>query len=281
MIAPSLKEYLSAIHEIRDEWKIPEHKVLWFRAESEEHHDTRLQPSLYRPPKGFRRKPIKELLQLEADLYDEFTRCAPQLSETRFSDEDWDPYFLMQHHGVPTRLLDWTDGSLVALHFAVRDKRKPFEKGAVVHVLDSYWLDDVLDDSPDQAKAIRRWEKYCGKYPRTRNPEDWDRLYLPVVDGEDDPLTEPPESPLLWDSPHVSRRVAAQRSRFMIFGTDPLWLSNIADKKSAHLKTVQIPQTAIEGIKQDLRDAGISESVIFPDWDGLGRELKQQWETRR
>jgi FRG domain-containing protein len=280
MTVHSLDDYLSTVRLIRDNWDVPDHRELWFRAEDERHKETRLQPCLYRPKRGAQRKPVRELLEIESDLYEEFTRCATQLDDMQFRDAEWDPYFLMQHHGVPTRLLDWSDGALVALHFAVRNKTEPFDTGALIYVLDSYWLDDVLEKDRDRTRAVERWERYCKKHPHDRDPEDWDRLYLPM-DDNDDPLLATPKSPLLWDSPHVSRRVAAQRSRFMIFGTDPLWLSELAKKRSARLDSVHIDATAIVEIKQGLRDAGITESVIFPDWDGLGRELRQVWEARR
>lgn len=67
----------------------------------------------------------------------------------------------------------------------------------------------------------------------------------------------------------------------MIFGTDPAWLSNLAKERTSRLHSIEIPASAIPGIKQDLRDAGVTESVVYPDWDGLGRELRQEWEERR
>jgi hypothetical protein len=79
----------------------------------------------------------------------------------------------------------------------------------------------------------------------------------------------------------VSRRIAAQRSRFIICGADPLWLSSCAGKKSARIRSINIPASSIEQMKGALRDAGITESVVYPDLDGLGRELKQMWEVRR
>ena len=86
---------------------------------------------------------------------------------------------------------------------------------------------------------------------------------------------------MLWDSPLMTRRVAAQRSRFMIFGTKPTWLAAWAQKRSSRLISIRIPAGSIRRITDELRDAGITESVIYPDLDGLGRELKQMWKSRR
>jgi hypothetical protein len=72
----------------------------------------------------------------------EFGRCATQLSDESFADdEDWEPYFMMQHHGVPIRLLDWSDGALIALHFAVGRKTASSESGSVVHCTRRFGVD--------------------------------------------------------------------------------------------------------------------------------------------
>jgi hypothetical protein len=67
----------------------------------------------------------------------------------------------------------------------------------------------------------------------------------------------------------------------MIFGTDPFWLANFAKRKDSRLKAIRIPARSINAIRRQLRDAGVVESVIYPDLDGLGRELKQLWQERR
>ena len=67
----------------------------------------------------------------------------------------------------------------------------------------------------------------------------------------------------------------------MIFGTDPDFLTRIEEEKESHLDAIRIAKSAIPRIRQELRDAGITESVVYPDLDGLGLELKQQLETER
>jgi FRG domain len=116
----SLGEFIDRVNEIRKSWGLPKHKELWFRGESRDYGDTILRPELYRPPADFgvAIKPIEKLLSIENDLYEEFQRVAVERSDEKTSDEDWpwDSYFLMQHHNGPTRLLDWSDGALMALH---------------------------------------------------------------------------------------------------------------------------------------------------------------------
>jgi hypothetical protein len=271
------------VDRIRDRWRIGKQDELWFRAEDAIYHETRLQPCLYRPREGGKRKSIQSLLKLENNLYEEFQRCATQLCDVKpTGDLEWEWYFLMQHHGVPTRLLDWSDGALIALHFAVRDKLLPVKSGSVVYVLDPNWLVDEIENDPDCSDAKDNWREYSKADPYRNDPEDWERLYLPA-DEEDlrEPLLATPRNPILWDSPHVSRRVAAQRSRLMVFGTDPLWLVDMANRKGSRLDKIRVPAIAVSRIKRELKDAGITESVVYPDMDGLGCELKQLWQESR
>jgi hypothetical protein len=261
-------------------------KELWFRAEDANYCETRLQPGLYRPrEKGATRKPIQKLLEYEVDMYDEFDRCGTQLSpgDAWSLDDDWTSYFMMQHHGVPTRVLDWSDGALIALHFAVSHMKDLVPKSdSIVYVLDPYWLLKRLEKDSDRKDAEKRWKAYWEeKHPNDTDDDDWDRLYLPFgKDNAEIPLLNMPSIPLLWDSPHVTRRIAAQRSRIMIFGTDPLYLLNLEQERDSRLVAINIAKDSIVSIRQELRDAGITESVVFPDLDGLGRELKQQWKLR-
>src|SRR5271167_1059072 len=90
------------------------------------------------------------------DLHDEFQRAADERYSGRISEKNrgWDSYFLMQHHEGPTRLLDWSDGALMALHFAVRNRADDSED-ARVYVLEP----DKLNKYLDNLSEIKRFEK--------------------------------------------------------------------------------------------------------------------------
>src|SRR5579871_3506883 len=111
-----LSEFVEQVKRIRSEfvdqekWKLQPHQELWFRGEENEFKYP-LCPTIYRPKNNDPRKSIDELLDLEFDLFEEFWRRGLPLSNwhSNLTDQHWDWYYLMQHYGAPTRLLDWTD----------------------------------------------------------------------------------------------------------------------------------------------------------------------------
>ena len=76
------------------------------------------------------------------------------------------------------------------------------------------------------------WSDYAKIHqpPLETGKRQWERAYLP---GDEESLRKIniPKVPLLLDFPHITRRVAAQRSRFMVFGTSDSWLFDEFEKQ--------------------------------------------------
>jgi FRG domain. len=99
----------------------------WFRGQADYSH--KLLPGIFREDKYD-----------EAAMYQEFIRRYPEHSNSHKTIFEW--LTLMQHYGLPTRLLDWSTNLLVALFFAVNDEKKKNEDGAVFAFNPGSKLDD-------------------------------------------------------------------------------------------------------------------------------------------
>jgi hypothetical protein len=65
-----------------------------------------------------------------------------------------------------------------------------------------------------------------------------------------------------------------------VFGTAQDFFERFIGKVDARLATIPVVGASVADLRVQLRDAGITESVIYPNLDGLGRELKQLWSER-
>jgi hypothetical protein len=139
----SLAEYIERIKQIQVFWRIDKERRygeiqnIWFRGHASTHWN--LTPKLYRNEfKGSNETEIRQEFQIRAQQL---------IQGGRFPADKWEWYFLMQHYGAPTRLLDWTDNPLVALYFALHDPHcDPAEPDGdvAVWVLNSWWLNRQL-----------------------------------------------------------------------------------------------------------------------------------------
>jgi hypothetical protein len=271
----SLQGYIGEISSIREQWLANPDDELWFRGEDDKHRHTTLLPELYRTD-----KPTDKVLEMESRLFDEFKRCGVQYSEFNTEDE-WNWYYAMQHYSGPTRLIDWSDGSLMAAHFSMRSKvgTRDLENDSVVYVLDPHWLVELIDELPAAKKRREIWDKKpkTGQIDEDDRDGEYENIWLPGAkeDFDEDPL---PEHPFLLDTEQITRRVASQRSRFMVFGADREFLRKLAQDGDARIRRLVFPGKSIPKIQDDIRDCGVTESVIFPDLDGVGRETRQRWQ---
>lgn len=258
-----ITDYMEALRSLPIYWNIDpearygEAETLWFRG----HRDARwkLTPKLYR----------KEFLGSdENEIRQEFQSRALQLIQGRVPADKWEWYFLMQHYGAPTRLLDWTDNPLVALYFAVADH--PGDCDAAVWALNPWWLN----------RKLRRG---------IRGPmlPDWNDADSYLKDLEDafagDGITA--TLPAAIDPPHVDRRLAAQGSRFLIFGKDRdlmrTKLARTGPKSRRHIGKITVPQRMIPDLQTDLDFCGITPALLFPDLAGLCQDLCRKCRRRR
>jgi hypothetical protein len=262
----SLTEYIDRIKQLRAFWKLDketrfgEIQSVWFRGH--EQADWTLTPKLYRPEYG-------DAIDAEAEIRQDFQIRAQQLLHGgRLPADQWEWYFLMQHYGAPTRLLDWTDNPLVALYFALhsptQDDYVP-DTDAAVWVLNSWWLN---------RRSVRGIDG-----PML---SDWSEAqpYLPKLEDAFAGRRVRVRRPAAIDPPHVDRRLAAQGSHFVIFGANrDLMRMSAARSKRERIRQIQkitIRRRATWGLRADLDLCGITRPLLFPDLQALCDDISRK-----
>lgn len=223
---------------------------VWFRGQ--DNARWKLVPQLYRL-KHFNENEIRTEFKL---------RAFQLMSESRIPQDNREWYFLMQHYGTPTRLLDWTDGALIALYFAVKSQGR--YRNSAVWMLDPEWLNELVlkkfDDNYVEGVLLPDWQEAAPWFPE---PFD-ETLHV--------------SQPIAVDPPHIARRVAVQRSRFTIHGRSKRGLDVLVGREpKPRLVKLAIPKRFAGTILNELSTCGIVETSVFPDLDGLSRELKTKW----
>lgn len=237
------------------------HDVAWYRGCGKASHG--LSPSLFRHPKH---RSAEELHLLEKSLASSFAQRSPPFVQQSFDDE-WERMFFMQHYGIPTRLLDWTESPFVALYFALtncaRSKTNKVSEDIALWLLDpSEWNKSALKDISFQGGVLDSRKEQV-------------KSYSPNAD-----LEERKNLPIMIHGTHNSARIVAQRGMFALFGKSTASMETNFENGgfvAGTLEKIVITKDHVDKIAASLFRKGISDSTVYPDLFGLSLELRRSF----
>jgi hypothetical protein len=226
-----------------------------FRGLSSTEHS--LRSSLVRLARG-----SGDVRRLELSLLRNFRKYAR--ADTAPADSIWDWLALGQHHGLPTRLLDWTYSPLVALHFATEDPAD-FDQDGVV------WCVDFVAANRRLPARLRRMLKDEGSDTFTvemlaafKTIREFDRLSR-------DPFV------VFLEPPAVDRRILNQFALFALMSDPTATLDDWVQRHPDLCRRVIVPAALKWEIRDKLDQANVNERVLFPGLDGLSRWLTRYY----
>lgn len=230
-------------------------KPRWFRGHGCSTHT--LLPSLYR---RLTSPEPAVIIETEKRLITRFRQRSLPWWPEGYPQDDWEHLFAMQHYGVPTRLLDWSENALAGLYFAGDyDQRACTHAGSCTPTL---W---VLDPLELNSQNPRR----SGMQPQIlTSSDDTASSWAP---GVLETIFAP--SPIAIYGTHNSRRIAAQQGTFTVGGKDAVALeSSPLGMTDGVLTRIDLEMNHNQ-IHDALKVLGVTRSTIYPDLPGLARDI--------
>ena len=208
---------------------------------------------------------------LEPAILNNFTKYAV-LEDPSVEKSVWRQMILGQHHGLPTRLLDWTHSALVGLHFATSagDFDRLSEHDSAVWRIDMHEVNSLLPE----------------KYREAINAGTTSIFSVDVLNRVTDSLEEydadmGDSAMVVIEPPSIEQRIVNQYSFFSIV---PMGMENVEEFLDRYTeKTVKyiINRNLKWRIRDMLDQLNVSERIMYPGLDGLSKWMARHYFVKK
>ena len=239
----SIGEMISVIKDIISDKRF--NYLLWYRGHSDESWE--LSPSVQRG--NYAKKEVEQYM-----ANDFYMRASVSMKERPSQDYcGW--MSMMQHYGLPTRLLDWTLSPLIALFFATNDYEKYPDKDGCIWIL-----------RPGMLNELEGFGSYI--YPMDKDTVI--DMLRPAFNSNK--VNSSVDSKIIACYPvEYNMRMYTQQSAFTVHNTH----RQLSDINTPHLLSkIIIPASSKQSIFEELKMCGVTLRNVYPDVEHIAKELK-------
>lgn len=172
---------------------------------------------------------------------------------------------LAQHHGLPTRVLDWTTSPKVAAHFATCEEKEFDKDGAI-------WCVDVV-----QARAL-----LPAPLQKRLNKERAFLFSIEMLDeykklSKFDRLKAKKDFVLFFEPPSLDGRIVNQGAILSMMPGPRLDMKQFLEANEGLYRRIIIPKAMKWELRDKLDQDNVTERMLFPGLDGTSRWLKRYY----
>jgi hypothetical protein len=204
-----------------------------------------------------------------ADVESHLLRNFRKYARARDVPEDtlWHWLALAKHHGLATRMLDWTYSPYVALHFATAFPRHYGEDGAI-------WLVDFVQTNQLLPKQLRRAVDEQGMNALSAELLHDEAPTLGAFDRLGDDFV------VFFEPPALDERIVNQYALFSLMPSPHARMDEWLERHPELCRRIVLPAELKWEVRDKLDQANITERVLFPGLDGLATWLRRYFSPR-
>ena len=227
---------------------------VWYRGLSSNRQT--LVPTLHRST-----IPIRD----ESFIMNRFKQNAYEFLEER-PEGEWEWMLLARHHGLPSRLLDWSENCLVALFFAAGGfgQNRTNSANGVIWCLLPTKLNEIASNGTIRTDVIPMFSDHPDISTEDEFLNNYKTSFVSRVIGT------PSTPPAAGISIRTTRRIRAQHGVFTVHHTESRPINRWGD--GMHVWRFVIPNQAKTKLLSELRQSGLTLLTLFPELDNVASE---------